>query len=211
MPGYSHSASPKKLTEDLDQARLDEQARLIKQRIAEYEHRRKDLAVLEVIESTIKQPVPIWERFGFLGRSGFAIPTLFSCIRTRKCRRIPDDFQGREQTASTSSHSSTGVSCTGKIDAKKLMLQNEQRIQWSKNLQVKVRGAMSLRRKLHSPVYAISQDLWGYIFLFFLPDPGQGDNKAGDEYVEPDRNSAPLLLCGVCHTWRIAAISTPAL
>ncbi|KAF8967967.1 hypothetical protein BDZ97DRAFT_484087 [Flammula alnicola] len=84
-----------------------------------------------------------------------------------------------------------------------MMLENERKIQWYKKLLRSVRAAIRIRRRILSAVYRTPPEVWGQIFVFCL--------ATNEEYLEPGQDTAPLLLCRICHMWRNAAIHTPAL
>ncbi|KAG0708328.1 hypothetical protein DFH29DRAFT_822132 [Suillus ampliporus] len=57
-------------------------------------------------------------------------------------------------------------------------------------------------RALVSPVRFLPTEILQHIFKFCLPD---------DRYIIPHIQSAPLLLCQICHRWRVIAQATPEL
>lgn len=102
----------------------------------------------------------------------------------------------------------------GALDSKTTMLENERKIQRYKKLRDSVRSAMRTRKRLSSAMYRIPPEIWSQIFLCCLPSANCGDNRNDtdtEKFLEPTPNAAPLLLCGICHTWRTTAIQTPQL
>ncbi|KDR75693.1 hypothetical protein GALMADRAFT_248312 [Galerina marginata CBS 339.88] len=89
------------------------------------------------------------------------------------------------------------------LDSKMLMLENERQLHALGKLRSKIKAGIVVRRRLFSAVYRMPPNIWAQIFVWCLPDD--------DEYVKPDKATAPLLLCRVCYAWRSAAIHTPAL
>ncbi|GLB37591.1 hypothetical protein LshimejAT787_0406420 [Lyophyllum shimeji] len=63
----------------------------------------------------------------------------------------------------------------------------------------------------YSALSSLPLDLWGQIFLLCLPDVQPAYTDAVNDINQCTAMKAPLLLCRVCRSWRMLAISMPQL